>query len=86
MVGVIFRGRKDAAITSDWPDDAVIIGGQWNFQRMVMELVIESASFDEVPEGHVAPTWAPILTAHAVEPGARALMELIERMRNEALT
>ncbi|HSB54918.1 MAG TPA: hypothetical protein VLD58_11200 [Gemmatimonadales bacterium] len=81
MFGLLMRGRRDAALTSDWPDDATIVGGEYNLDRGVVRLLVESAMFDEVPPGHMVPQWTPVLTAHVVEPPAAALIDLIEKMQ-----
>jgi hypothetical protein len=83
MLAFALIGRRDVAVTSDWPPDAVVVNGNWNQEQGVMTLTIESASFDEVPVGNVIPGWSPTFTAHAVEPGALAVMDLIDRMKDE---
>lgn len=85
MLGFAFGGRRDAAITSDWPKDALVVGGNWDADKGMLYLTIESASFDEVLLGNVIPEWSPTFTAHVVEPPARALIDLIERMHEEEL-
>lgn len=83
IFGHIMRGRDDATLTSDWPADAKIIGGEWSLDRGRLRLLIESSAFDDVPDGNIAPNWTPTLTAHAVEPSAQAVMHLIDRMSQE---
>lgn len=84
MLHYAFNGGRDRAITSDWPTDAQIVGGHWSGDTAQLVLTIESASFDEVLAGNVIPSWNPTFTAHAVEPGALAVMELIDRMKEDA--
>lgn len=74
------RGRRDVAITSDWPDDATIVNGSWEADKGLFTLTIESAQFDEVPAGNVIPDWQPTFTAHSVEPAALAVMEMMDRV------
>jgi hypothetical protein len=80
-----FQGGRDRAITSDWPDDAQVIGGHWDQVTGLMVLTVHSESFDEVAIGNVIPEWSPTFTAWAVEPGALAVMELIDKMKDEEI-
>ena len=83
MLHLAFQGGRERAITSDWPDDAVIIGCNWVQERGTVMLTIESGIFDEVLIGGTIPEWSPTFTAWAMEPGAKAVIDLIDRMKQE---
>ncbi len=85
VLAPLLRGRRDAALTSDWPEDAVIVNGTWDRTRAVFVLTVESAIFDEVAVGMTIPDWNPTFTAWMVEPSAMQLMTLIDRMQQEEL-
>lgn len=78
-----FQGGRDRAITSDWPDDAQVVGGHWDQATGVMLLTVQSENFDEVAVGNVIPEWSPTFTAWAMEPGAKAVIELIEHFKED---
>jgi hypothetical protein len=72
---MLLRGRSDIAVTSDWPEDAVILdilreGGQ-------LRLLVCSATFDEVDDGYLAPDWSPTFTSHHLVPETATLVRLL---------
>ncbi len=83
IVHMIASGRPDIALTSDWPADAVVVGGNWDHEKGMMYLTLWSSIFDEVPVGNIIPDFTPSITAHLMEPPAQALIELIEAFKRD---
>lgn len=77
----VFGVRPRVVITSDWPADARVLNAEWDFPRGIVCLMVESATFDEVPPGNVAPEWTPTFFARDI-PGS--LMDLFKRMDEDA--
>ncbi len=83
IIHMIAKGRPDAAITSDWPEDAVLVDGAWDQARGMLWMTIWSSRFDEVPLGNVIPDWNPTFTYRAMEPPTKALIDLIEAFKGD---
>lgn len=65
-------------VSSDAPADIRVVGCGWDEGRHVIRLAVESAEFDDVPDGCFAPEWNPQFTKH-LDPMTRyeAAMELL---------
>lgn len=80
----LLRGRRDAVISSDWPEDAVIVHADSDPTRPGLRLFVISDSFDEVPEGALAPEWSPTFTAHSFTTSELGrFMELVDEAKRE---
>ena len=66
------------SITSDCPVDLRVVGVGWDELRNQIRVAVESAEFDEVPEGCFAPEWTPTYTAHYMD-RFEAAMEVLGR-------
>ena len=66
FMGVILSGEHwdGTTVTSDWPVDARVVGCHWAESFDAAVFVVESSTFDEVPEGAVIPDWNPTYTTH----------------------
>jgi hypothetical protein len=58
----LIHGHGAYAMTTDLPPDARVVAAYPNPERATMRLIMESASWDEVPENHVLPEFAPTVT------------------------
>lgn len=76
----VFESHPMRSLESDWPPDARLRGAEWSSDRRVLRLLVESATFDEVPEGNFPPNWDPTFTVHYAAP---ELVDLIEAFRAE---
>jgi hypothetical protein len=52
------------SVTSDAPADMRVTGCDWDHVRRTMRMVVESAEFDDVPDGAFCPEWMPVFTKH----------------------
>lgn len=83
----LLQGRRDATITSDWPDDAVLEYATWDGDKRQMLWYVASDTFDEIPLGSVIPRWSPTFTAHLFTSSeAGALAEMFSKAQSEGLT
>lgn len=67
IIESLFHGWQMSEVTTDAPDDLQIVNGEWDINRGIMKLVVESETFDEVPVGHMIPPWSPTYTSRASE-------------------
>lgn len=65
FLGFLIRGRRDVALTSDWPDDATILHASYDEDKRSINVFVASDTFDPVPTGNIVPRWNPTITAHA---------------------
>jgi hypothetical protein len=75
----MLRGHDAVMVTSNVPADAVIVGCGWDEHRHLIRLAVESEEFDDVPDGHVAPSFNVIMGTRLPGESERflAAMELL---------
>lgn len=73
----MFGGHEMSSLTSDWPDDAEVLGVRFDPLWKVTTLLVESALFDEIPDGGIPPHWSPTFTVETTL--ASELINMIER-------
>ena len=64
---VAFHGHEMSRVVSTLPDDARVVNMWIEYERNRTWLAVESASFDEVPEGFLMPEFTPVFTKQVTE-------------------
>lgn len=77
MLIEMMRGHPMSEVTSSVPDDLRILDVdiKWNRTKGEVVFVVESADFDDVPDGGMLPDWTPTYTARRSE--LDAILDLV---------
>ena len=78
MLVELLRGHPMSEMTSDCPADLKIIGVRQVDAALVdppINFIVESADFDDIPEGAFLPNWRPIFTVRRSE--LAAILDLV---------
>lgn len=87
-------GHPMSEVRSDIPDDARVVSVDLEPSRRIAHVYVESATFDEVPDGYVIPQFSPVVTmtiteqmrlADLVSKRHDVVAEENERLRNRLL-
>lgn len=68
LLEMVWRPHDWLKLESDWPSDARLVGASWATKLGVLELLIESESFDPVEEGSIPPQWEPTFRQTLLDP------------------
>lgn len=60
-------GHDMNKVSSDLPSDARVLAINPDYNRRVLKLTVESATFADVPQNGVMPLWNPTLTVETTE-------------------
>lgn len=63
----MLQGHDMSEVRTDFPPDAKIVGCGWDERRNYIRLAVESASFDDIPDGFFAPLMTVTATSRLSE-------------------